>query len=415
MRDPNQIQKPLRVASVIASLTAGGIGPVCHYAAEGMAKLTGWQMTLLSLHDPVDEFIDKASGLRIVSLGLDGNCARLFLRWLAANPQDLVITSDVCRIEPAFCFILPETRHVVQIHDSGRRYREVAVRHATWLDGVTCVGQHIEAPLRQSLAGVGFRGLLRTVHNGANFPPQPVREPRDGPLRLLFMGGVTPLKGAFDLVPLLRRLRKLGVPVSLNIVGGQNDALRRQLQRAGLDRLVTWTGRVPHEQCYAAAAESDLLLVPSRKESFGMVTIEAMSMGCVPIAYDIPSGSTEIIEAGESGLLVRLGDLRAWAEQIRGLHHDRTQLAKLSAAAIARARDTFNADTMARNLAAYLSDVIAHTITCAPQRKSGMPPESAVAFEKPTRGYQRLPAGIRDWIRDRVHAHPKVSYWLLSR
>src|ERR1039457_1727821 len=105
MSDPNYMRKPFRVTSVIASLTAGGIGPVCRYAAEGMAKLTDWQGTLLSLADPASSVNDQASGLRIVCLGLDGNCARLFLQWLAANPQDLIITSDVSRIEPAYRFI----------------------------------------------------------------------------------------------------------------------------------------------------------------------------------------------------------------------------------------------------------------------------------------------------------------------
>ena len=225
------MNKPLRLASVIASLTAGGIGPVCRYAADGWPGSKAGKSPCLALHDAPAETVDPASGLRIVCLGLDGNCARLFLEWLAAHPQDMLITSDVCRIEPAFPFLPPATRHVIQIHDSGRRYRDVAVRHAAWVDGVTCVGQHIEAPLRRSLDAVGFQGLLRTVHNGADFPPLKSRLPYDGPLRLLFIGRVEALKGVFDFVPLLQRLKRLGVPVTLNLVGGENEALRRQFER----------------------------------------------------------------------------------------------------------------------------------------------------------------------------------------
>ncbi len=415
MPDTNHIRKPLRVTFVIASLTAGGIGPVCRYAAEGIAKLTDWRVTLLSLHDPAGESTGEASGLRVVCLGLDGNCARLFLQWLAGNPQDLLITSGVSRIEPAFRFLPRATRHVVQIHDSGRRYRAVAMRHAAWIDGVTCVGRHIETPLRRTLDEVGFHGLLRTVHNGANFPPLPNRIPHSGPLRLLFMGRVEALKGVFDFVPLLQRLRNFGVPVTLNLVGGENAALARQLQRKGLANLVTWTGRVPHEQCYDIAAVSDIFLMASRKEPFGMVTIEAMSMGCVPIAYDTPSGSTEIIEHGKSGLLVPLGDLRAWAEHIRTLHQDRQRLAALSAGAIARARNHFDADVMARNLAGFLTDVLAHAETHPVRREQGLPPETPPIYLRPARGYQRLPTGLCEWIRNRVCAHPRLSYWWLNR
>ena len=403
------------ITSIIASLTSGGIGPVCRYAAEGMAKLKGWQVTLLALHDPVGEFTDAASGLRVVGLGLDGNCPRRFLEWLAAHPQDLIITSDVCRIESAFPFFPKKTAHVVQIHDNLRRYRDIAVRNYSWVDGVTCVGQHIEEPLRRSLDAVGFHGLLRTVHNGANFPPPLPRSPNISPLRLLFMGRVEVLKGVFDFVPLLQRLKQLGVPVSLNIVGGENETLRRQFERNGLAGMVTWTGRVPHEQCYTIAAKSDIFLMTSRKEPFGMVTIEAMSMGCVPMAYNIPSGSVEIIEQGKSGLLIPLGDIRTWSEQIRRLHHNRKQLAELSTGAIRRARDTFNAEMMSRNLAAFLEEVMAHADQQPAQRLTGLPAEEPPTYTSQARGYQKLPAGLREWIRNRVHSHPKLSYWLLNR
>jgi len=400
---------------VIASLTAGGIGPVCRYAAQGVSQLTGWKVTLLSLHDPVGEFIDEASGLQTICLGLSENCPQSFLTWLAANPQDLIITSDVSHIEGAYRFIPQATRHVIQIHDSLRRYREVAVRHARWIDGVTCVGHHIEVPLRKSLEQISFHGLLRTVHNGADFPQPIPRQPHHGPLRLLFMGRVEALKGVFDFVPLLLRLKRLGIPVKLNLVGGENDTLRRHFQRKGLDGMVTWTGRVPHEQCYAIAAESDIFLMTSRKEPFGMVTIEAMSMGCVPIAYDVPSGSTEIIEHRKSGLLEPLGDIRAWAEQIRTLHLDRKRLVELSHGAIQRARDTFNAQIMSGNLAAFIDDVLVHAKHHPAHREEGLPTEQPATAARPPRGYQRLPERVRVWIRNKICASPKFSYWLLSR
>ena len=177
MPEANHIGRLFRVVSVLASLTAGGIGPVCRYAAEGLAKQTNWQVTLLCLHDPVGESTDETSGLRIVRLGLNGNCARQFLQWLAENPQDIVITSDVCHIEAGFPFIPKETLHLIQVHDSLRRYRDVAVRNHAWVDGIVCVARHIEVSLRASLQPAGFQGLLTTVHNGADLRRLPRGQP----------------------------------------------------------------------------------------------------------------------------------------------------------------------------------------------------------------------------------------------
>jgi glycosyltransferase involved in cell wall biosynthesis len=380
-----------------------------------MARQTDWRVTLLCLHDPVGEVCDEATGLRIVSLGLDGNCARQFLQWLAANPQDIVITSDVSHIEAGFPFIPKETLHVIQMHDSLRRYRDVAVRNHAWVDGVVCVARHIEAPLRAGLKQTGFHGLLATVHNGAAFPPPPVRTISSGPLRLIFVGRMDPFKGIFDLVPILQRLDKMKVPVRLTIVGGRHELLARRFRRKKLDHLVTWTGRVPHQECYRLAAESDMLLMTSRKEPFGMVTIEAMSMGCVPLAYNTPSGSTEIIEEAQSGLLVPLGDFRALAETIKSLHEDREQLRRLSEGAMRRARTSFNEITMASNLHDFLQRVQINARNHSSARQAGLPPEITVESSPQKFRYQRLPPPIREWLRNRVGACPRLSYWLLNR
>lgn len=403
------------ITSVIASLGAGGIGPVCRYAAQGVAKQTGWDITLLSLHDPPSESVDEVSGLRTICLGLQGDCARRFLEWLKANQQDLIITSDVCYIEPAFRFIPPTTRHVVQIHDSGRRYREVAIRNAPWIDGVTCVGKHIEAPLRRELEAVGFQGVLRTVHNGANFPPKKDRVIKEGPIRLLFMGRVEAFKGVFDFVPLLQRLKRSNVPATLNIVGGDNEMLRHQFEAKGVSDMVTWTGRVPHERCYDLAAASDIFLMTSRKEPFGMVTIEAMSMGCVPIAYDIPSGSTEIIEHNKNGLLIPLGHIHRMADEIIRLHTDRHMLGELSSAASIRARTAFNSEVMSRNMTSFLRDVIGHADCTPTAREIGDAPEMTLMNVQSSSAYQRLSPKFREWLRYQVGARPRLCHWWLNR
>jgi glycosyltransferase involved in cell wall biosynthesis len=415
MSELNHTPKAFRVASVIARLAAGGIGPVCRYAAEGIAKLTDWRVTLLSLHDPVGEFTDEASGLRISCLGIDKDCAGPFLKWLAANPQDAVVTSDVSHIEASFPFFPKETLHVIQVHDSLRRYRDAAVRNHRWVDGMCCVARHIEEPLRDSLQHHGFRGLAGTVHNGAAFPAPPIRISYSGPLRLLYMGRMDPFKGILDLAPILQRLDKMDVPVRLMMVGGRHELLEQRFKRRKIDHLVTWAGRVPHKTCYRVAADSDVFLMPSRKEPFGMVTIEAMSMGCVPLAYNTPSGSSEIIEQDKSGFLLPLGDFTAWAHAIKSLHENRNQWRRLSEGAMHRARTEFNEERMGAGLCKFIKKVKAHSEIHPPERLPGLPPETPVADVKGQFKYQHLPPRFREWARNTVGSSPRLSWWWLNR
>lgn len=404
-----------RVLWVADNLTTGGIGTVCRDAAQGLARLAGWRATVASLRPPPSDRIDSLTGVRFVALGLRENEAQSFLRWLARNPQQFIVTNDVPQIESAFSHFPLETLHIIGLHDSAWRQLDVAVRNSRAADGVLTVARHIQDRLEPALKRVNFRGLLETVHNGAVFPAAPTRTVCPGPMRLLYMGSMDPFKGIFDLVPILRGLVRLNVPARLTIAGGTHDLLQRQFKRYQLDSLVTWVGWVPHEQCYRLAAEGDVLLMPSRKEAFGMATLEAMSMGCVPLAYDINSGSREIVEDGKSGLLLPLGHFAAWSRALKSLYDNRDEWLRLSRGATERARVHFSAEIMALNLATFLRKVQAHAQACPSERRPGLPPEVATTPKAPRSRYQRLSPGLREWIRNRIGASPRLCHWLLSR
>ncbi|MFM5038900.1 glycosyltransferase [Aeromonas veronii] len=54
---------------------------------------------------------------------------------------------------------------------------------------------------------------------------------------------------------------------------------------------------------------SKFLVVTSQRESFSMVILEAMASGCIPISFDCPTGPRELIENGNNGFLVPMGDV----------------------------------------------------------------------------------------------------------
>ena len=89
--------------------------------------------------------------------------------------------------------------------------------------------------------------------------------------------------------------------------------------------------------------------------------------------------------------------------------------AALSTAAMTRAHSHFSADNMARNMDAFFTDVMAPAETIPAKRELGMMPETAVVYAQPSTGYQRLPAGLRGWNRNRICASVGLSYWLLNR
>jgi glycosyltransferase involved in cell wall biosynthesis len=76
---------------------------------------------------------------------------------------------------------------------------------------------------------------------------------------------------------------------------------------------------------------SDILVLPSIEEGFGLVITEAMGSGCVPLASE---ACTEICSHMKTGLMHRVGDVEALTQHITLLHEDRALLERLRAASL---------------------------------------------------------------------------------
>lgn len=74
--------------------------------------------------------------------------------------------------------------------------------------------------------------------------------------------------------------------------------------------------------------KSDILVLPSIEEGFGLVITEAMGSGCVPLASE---ACTEVCSHMKTGLVHRVGDVAALTQQITMLHENRGLLEKLRA------------------------------------------------------------------------------------
>jgi glycosyltransferase involved in cell wall biosynthesis len=77
--------------------------------------------------------------------------------------------------------------------------------------------------------------------------------------------------------------------------------------------------------------KSDLLILPSIEEGFGLVIAEAMGSGCVPLASE---ACTDICSHMKTGMVHRVGDVSAMTEQLTLLDKDRALLEKLRIGAL---------------------------------------------------------------------------------
>ncbi|MBM7699052.1 N-acetyl-alpha-D-glucosaminyl L-malate synthase BshA [Kurthia huakuii] len=104
---------------------------------------------------------------------------------------------------------------------------------------------------------------------------------------------------------------------------------------------------------------SDLKLLMSSKEAFGLVLLEAMACGVPGIGTNV-GGIPEVIVERENGYIVELGDTQAAAEKAIALLNDEQQLAAFSAAAQQHAHEHFRAEKIVEQYEVLYEKVARH-------------------------------------------------------
>lgn len=156
-----------------------------------------------------------------------------------------------------------------------------------------------------------------------------------GPLRLLFVGNVIPRKG---LHTVLAALARVDFPWTLQVVGDLRVAsdygrgVQAEVVRRGWAARVKFWGTVPDDELMRVAAASQVLVMPSSYEGYGIAYLEGMGFG-LPAIGSTAGAAGEIITDGMDGFLVAPEDAEKLAERLRGLHEKRAQLVEMSLAA----------------------------------------------------------------------------------
>lgn len=137
-----------------------------------------------------------------------------------------------------------------------------------------------------------------------------------------FLGRVQHEKGATHLVEAIRLLWQQGTDVALAVAGPLMGDFRRYYQSVPQDvrDRVRLLGPLREEKKDLLAA-ADMLVVPSRVESFGLVFLEAWAYK-KPVIGAAAGGVPEVIAEGTDGLLVPFGDIGALCERITMLLDD---------------------------------------------------------------------------------------------
>lgn len=174
----------------------------------------------------------------------------------------------------------------------------------------------------QAVQGFGLDRAVEVVPNFVDLERFRPRQARPGrPPRLTHNSNFRALKRVQDVVEVFDRVRRV-VPCELELLGDgpERPAVEAHVRALGLQGQVRFAGETtdvaPHLQA------SDVFLLPSEVESFGLAALEAMSCG-VPVVASAVGGVPEVVRDGVTGFLHPVGDVEAMAASTLRLLQDR--------------------------------------------------------------------------------------------
>jgi N-acetyl-alpha-D-glucosaminyl L-malate synthase BshA len=194
-------------------------------------------------------------------------------------------------------------------------------------DGVTAISNYLKEATRETFKFDEIAVIPNFVCQ-SEYQRHPVPELRatlapPGVPLLVHVSNFRPVKRPVDCVEILARVLKQGVDTRLVMVGDGSEKVNveHRARCLGIYEKCIFVGKQPKIVDYLSA--TDVLLLPSEQESFGLAALEAMACE-LPVIASRVGGVPEVVTDGETGFLSEVGDVEKMAHDAARLLGDPT-------------------------------------------------------------------------------------------
>ena len=192
-------------------------------------------------------------------------------------------------------------------------------------DGVTAISHYLKEATKEIFQFDDIEVIPNFIcqHDYARHPVDELRSSlasQNEPL-LVHVSNFRPVKRPVDCIEILARVLQKGITTRLVMVGdgSERTSVEHRARSLGVYDKCVFVGKQPNIVDYLSA--SDVLLLPSEQESFGLAALEAMACE-VPVIATRVGGIPEVVTDGETGFLSEVGDVEKMAEDAARLLSD---------------------------------------------------------------------------------------------
>lgn len=348
---------------VVLSRQPAGTEPASHPTTDSVSE--GVRI-IAAAQDPHE--YDFGTDMMAWVLAMGHSMIRAGLQLHRPNPQgerwapDVVHAHDWLVADPAvalaefFDVPLVSTVHATEAgrHSgwvSGRISRQVHASES-WLVHESDSLIACSASMAEEISELFGPGLaqINVIRNGIDSSRWPFAERRvhDGPPEILYFGRLEYEKGVHDLIAALPRIRRTNPGTILTVAGDgtQQDWLIEVARKHKVLKCVRFIGRADHDQLLDLLHRTDVAVLPSHYEPFGIVALEAAAAGA-PLVTTNVGGLGEAVINGQTGVSCPPRDVAALAAAVRAALDDPAAAQRRAVSARERLTSDFDWHTVA--------------------------------------------------------------------
>lgn len=195
--------------------------------------------------------------------------------------------------------------------------------------------------LAEKLKEKAPNATIYVLHNAVSVPGEYNYHPKEA--KIVMLGRQGKRKGSYDLLKALVGIRdRLPVETELWMCGdGDVKEVKEQAEKLGLGKMLVYVGWISGKEKERCLKDATIHVLPSYREGFPMSILETMARGIPNISTNIAS-IPEVIHEGETGYLIKPGDIEQLQKAILVLLKDRQLREEMSRKGYELIRNNFS-------------------------------------------------------------------------
>ncbi len=277
-------------------------------------RFAGKDLNTFFINPKIKEIIEKENPDKIISFGWDNWAAYVGAHWCKKNKKSFALWCGSTKHEKSWrrTLLYPMVKYIINRSNEfiayGTRAKEYLILLGAEQKKIRIFYNTVDVDYFKKKSEKFSRKEKNDLKEKLGIKTDKT---------ILFSGQLIERKGIFELLKGFKNYQKINRGTSLLIIGeGREKEKMEEIIKSQNIKSIIFADFIQYEDLYKYYAISDLLILPSREEVWGLVVNEAMACGLPVVTTQETGASVDLIEEGENGFTISSNNPKAITQAI---------------------------------------------------------------------------------------------------